>query len=60
MIKIKPKAGLIIRDPDTMAQLAAKGEDKPRNGYWLKRLKDGDVELIEPKQAVASKEKGAE
>ncbi|MGR6980811.1 DUF2635 domain-containing protein [Testudinibacter sp. P27/CKL/0425] len=65
MIKIKPKSGLIIRDPETLEQLAGKGEDKPRNSYWLKRLKDGDVEQVETKQATVSKEnttkeKGAE
>jgi hypothetical protein len=68
MMKIKPKSGLIIRDPETLEQLAIKGEDKPRSSYWLKRLKDGDVELVETNQVTAStaskenttKEKGAE
>ncbi|MDF7670240.1 DUF2635 domain-containing protein [Orbaceae bacterium ESL0721] len=52
---IKPKSGLIVRDPDTLEQLAASGESKPQNSYWLRRLHDGDVEIIESK-----KKRGAE
>ncbi|EEY13310.1 DUF2635 domain-containing protein [Mannheimia haemolytica] len=47
--KIKPKAGLIIRDPNTFEPLSEKGEEKPKSGYWLKHLKNGDVELVEAK-----------
>lgn len=32
-----------VRDPRTGKHLAEKGETKPRNAYWLRRLKDGDV-----------------
>ncbi|WP_044469797.1 DUF2635 domain-containing protein [Mannheimia massilioguelmaensis] len=51
MFKIKPKAGLIIRDPDTFEPLSEKGEDKPKTSYWLNHLKAGDVELVVAKGA---------
>lgn len=52
---IKPKTGLIIRDPETFEQLNAKGEEKPQSGYWLKHLKNGDVELVEAKSTEKRK-----
>ncbi|CAB5645904.1 DUF2635 domain-containing protein [Providencia hangzhouensis] len=42
-IYIKPTEGLTVRDPETYQPLSIKGEKKPRNTYWLRRLKDGDV-----------------
>lgn len=41
--KIKPKKGLTVKDPKTLEPLKATGEEKPRNAYWLRRLKDGSV-----------------
>lgn len=49
-IRIKPAPGLIVRDLETFRPLAADGEDKPRWGwrgqYWMRRLRDGDVVLV--------------
>lgn len=58
--KIKPKAGFIIRDPETMAILNSLGEVKPKTSYWLRHLKDGSVELVgdSEKKATKSKEGG--
>lgn len=43
-ITIKPaRAGLIVRDPVTFEPLPAEGAEKPRDQYWLRRLRDGDV-----------------
>ena len=55
VFKIKPKAGMVIRDPDTFEPLAAEGEDKQRNGYWLNHLKNGDVEIVEQKSRRGDK-----
>lgn len=44
--KIKPKAGLLIRDPETFELLAESGEEKPKISYWLNHLKNGDVEQV--------------
>ncbi|MFA0155402.1 DUF2635 domain-containing protein [Vibrio sp. 10N.261.46.A3] len=41
--KIKPKKELTVRDPVTREPLKASGEVKPRNLYWLRRLKEGSV-----------------
>ncbi len=55
-IKIKPLNGLIVRDPETREPLKAGGEEKPRNPYWLRRLKEKSVELvIEDKTKTAKK-----
>lgn len=55
ILHIKPVSGLTIRDPETYKPLAAEGEVKPRNAFWLRRLKDGDVVLVdEQSQGVKS------
>lgn len=56
-MKIKPKVGLIIRDPESFEQLAAEGEEKPEIAYWLNHLKAGDVELVSDNANAASKTK---
>lgn len=38
-----PKAGRLVRDPVTSKPLAPEGEAKPKTGYWLRRIMDGDV-----------------
>lgn len=48
---IKPATGLQVRDPFTMRPLAVEGESKMRNAYWLRRLRDGDVEKTTPTAA---------
>ena len=56
-IRIKPRAGMIVRDPVTYRPLAVEGEDKPRfNQYWQRRLRDGDVVPVE----TEPEDKGAE
>lgn len=54
---IKPREGVTVRDPESLAVLASKGELKPQNSYWLRRLNDGDVEII---TSTEKKKKGAE
>lgn len=45
-IFVKPKQGLVIRDPMTKYPIASEGMDVPENSYWLRRLKSGDVVLV--------------
>lgn len=59
-IRIKPRTGLIVRDPGTFEPLAIEGEDKPRNQYWQRRLRDGDVELVPEEPEPADDETGVE
>jgi Protein of unknown function (DUF2635). len=40
---IKPAEGLRIADPQTGEYLPENGRICPRSGFWLRRLKDGDV-----------------
>ncbi|AWW56532.1 DUF2635 domain-containing protein [Pasteurella multocida] len=49
-INIKPaQANIKVRDPETFEFLSEKVEAKPRNAYWLARLRDGDVVVVESK-----------
>lgn len=50
-MRIKPAPGLIVRDPVTYRPLAVEGEDKPRDQYWMRRLRDADVVLVKPEPA---------
>lgn len=40
---LKPAPGVTVLDPDTRTPLDAKGERKPLNQYWRRRLRDADV-----------------
>ena len=53
-IKVKPKKGLLVRDPETREPLKAKGEEKPRNTYWLRRIKDESVIELTAKKDTTS------
>lgn len=57
VFKIYPaRAGLIVRDPRTLKPLSPNGETKPKNGYWLRRLREGSVTKTAP--AAADKQAG--
>lgn len=52
---IKPAAnGLIVRDPITREPLAAAGEEKPRNKYWLAR--EAEESVIQAKRTSVAAE----
>lgn len=56
-IVVKPAPGRLVRDPQTLQKLAEAGERKPRDSYWLRRLRDGDVlEMSVAKPARKDKE----
>jgi len=40
---LKPAPGIRVRDPHTGQHLPEAGAELPKNRYWLRRLKDGDV-----------------
>ena len=44
---------IVLRDPVTKERIATKGKMVPKNGFWLRRLKAGDV--IELKDGSAPK-----
>jgi len=43
---IKPKQGLVVRDPDLRDYLPEAGRTVPDSSYWLRRLADGDVQHV--------------
>ena len=57
--EIQPAPGLLVRDPLSAKPLAAEGEAKPRNKFWLRRLADGDVHESQAVGAVAAKQGSA-
>lgn len=45
---VKPAQGYSIRDPDLLDLLPVNGRDVPESDYWHRRLRDKDVELVDP------------
>ncbi|MFM2627377.1 DUF2635 domain-containing protein [Vibrio chagasii] len=56
---IKPaRSGLLVKDPQTRVPLKKRGELKPRSAYWLRRLADNSVVLVnDTAKPTAEKEK---
>ncbi|UNM95668.1 DUF2635 domain-containing protein [Ignatzschineria rhizosphaerae] len=50
---IKAVEGRSVRDPETKEVLSSEGEFKYKNGFWLKRLKQGDVVEAKPPKSTA-------
>ena len=55
--KLKPAGDLIVRDPATKLPLSKSGEMKELNTFWNRRIKDGDVEVVETVKKPASSSK---
>ena len=53
---VKPAVGLRVRDPRTGEPLSAEGAVVPVSGYWLRRLRDGDVLKSRASKAAKPKE----
>lgn len=44
-IFVKPKKGMLVRDPISKQMLPENGKAVTKSTYWLRRIKDGDVVL---------------
>ena len=64
ILKIKPRAGVLVPYPMSNKMLNKDGADVEKSSYWLRRIKDGDVieikpepkqEIIKPKSKVKTK-----
>ena len=44
-IRLRPKKGLTVLKPNG-EKLAAEGETVERATYWIRRINDGDVEIV--------------
>lgn len=51
MLHVKPAAVRLVRHPETGEILPVEGMAVPRNTYWLRRVKDGDVLECTPPKA---------
>lgn len=54
-----PKDGRNVRDPLTGKALPADGASKPKTAYWIRRVRDGDVEEGEAPSDTTAKGKQA-
>jgi hypothetical protein len=54
-IFVKPKTDLKIMKPETATFLNSEGELVLQTSYWLRRISDGDVILIEQKEQTQTK-----
>jgi hypothetical protein len=57
-IRVKPKEGLVVRDPKTKKALPKDGALVEETSFWIRRINDGDVSLIQdvPKMKAPVKE----
>ena len=46
-IMIKPKRGLKVFNPSTKLHIKESGEQVVMSGYWRRRLKDDEIEIVE-------------
>jgi hypothetical protein len=48
---VKPKPGMLMRDPVNHVPLPPNGKTVPANTFWIRRLHAGDVERANAKKA---------
>jgi len=46
-VRVKPKPGLLVRDPKTLRPLPPEGREVPETPLWQRRLANGDVVRVE-------------
>lgn len=59
-IHVKPKQGLKVVRPDTKQALKPEGEFVESSPYWTRRLKDGDIELVQEMKKQVEEKKSEE
>jgi hypothetical protein len=56
---VKPKSGLLILDPSSRAVLPEEGQEvSSADSYWVRRVRDGDVEVVEQTNPVRNNNSG--
>ena len=53
---VKPKDGLIVRDPLNFLPIPKEGKEVAENQYWRRRIEDGDVFVVSEKKELPKKE----
>ena len=56
---VKPAEGREVRDPVTQHALPPEGREVPSDTFWLRRLRDGDVEKATPPETGEQPKKAA-
>ena len=57
---VKPRKGMKILRPDTGTVLLECGEHVPKTSFWIRRLKDEDVSIVEtPKKSAPVSKKSS-
>lgn len=52
-MKVKPAIpGAVIRDPASRRVLPQEGGDVPETSFWIRRLRAGEVVLVEEREAT--------
>lgn len=54
---LRPKKGTLVRYPNSSRCLSENGDLVEINAFWLRRLKDGDVEALEAEIFIQDEEK---
>lgn len=53
-MRVRPKAGMTVRHPQTKQIIPAEGIDVlPTDLYWHRRVQQGDVEVVDDSQGAA-------
>lgn len=45
---VRPAEGLRVRDPQSKLHIPTTGRWVPRDSFWLRRLRSGDVVVTDP------------
>lgn len=56
-VLVKPKNSLLVPDVDRRDALPAEGRKVFWSVYWARRLRDGDIEVVEQQTQPKKKEK---
>jgi len=57
---VKPTTGRAVRDPVKGTLLPVEGAEVPESTFWNRRLRDGDVEKLDPAKKAAASSKNAD
>jgi len=58
-VHVKPtRQEVKVLDPTTRLNLPLEGAEVERSSYWIRRERDGDVQISEPKKAPRAKAAG--
>lgn len=57
---LKPRPGLKVRDPISKFHLPADGAEVQESSYWIRRLADGDVVVVNVSNQIPDSDESAQ